>query len=493
MESPAERDLCYLSATEQLGLFRSGDLSPVEVLRAQLDRRSAVEPTLNAFTATFEEEAMVAARAAEKVYATRPDDARPLEGLTIAIKDEMDVEGQPNTEGSLIYQDRIATEDHPVAARLREAGGIFHARTTTPEFCTAWITTSRLHGTTRNPWNPELTPSGSSGGSGAALAAGMTTLATGSDIGGSIRGPAAACGVVGYKPPYGRNPDMSPFNLDPYCHVGPLARTTADTALMQNVMSGVHPRDITTLREEMTIPSSFGDLRGQRIAWSLDVGNGVVADEVAAQTAKVMDALAAAGAVVEEVDLGWGEEVGEACRDYLDHLMGASVVRYADEYPDQICAYNAFYAERAKTVTADRFFSSFEMAGRIYEQFGPLMEQYYAFVCPTLSTLNMKAEQMPWERTTIQGRDFDSDYDACMMPVFNMLSRLPVLAVPAGLAESGVPAGVQIVARAYDDPRVFHVGAVLEATMPWLDCAERRPRLPEGNGESPGRGAFGLQ
>ena len=88
---------------------------------------------------------------------------------------------------------------------------------------------------------------------------------------------------------------------------------------------------------------------------------------------------------------------------------------------------------------------------------------------------------------------FDSDYDACMMPVFNMLSRLPVLAVPAGLAESGVPAGVQIVARTYDDPRVFHVGAVLEATMPWLDCAERRPRLPEGNGESPGRGAFGLQ
>ena len=449
----------------------------MEVLQAQLDRARSVEPVINAFTATFEDEAMQAARAAEHIYANRPEDARLLEGLTVAIKDEMDVVGHPNTEGSLIYKDRIALSDHPVAERLRNAGGIFHARTATPEFCSAWITTSRLHGTTRNPWNPQLTPSGSSGGSGAALAAGTTTLATGSDIGGSIRGPAAACGVVGYKPPHGRNPDVPPFNLDSYCHVGPLARTTADAALTQNVMSGIHPRDIATLRDEMIIPSEFGDLNGKRIAWSLDVGNGVVSDEVATQTSKVMEALAEAGAIVEEIHLGWGAEIVEACRDYLDHLMGASLVRYADEYPDLICEYNVYYAERARTISADRFFSAYEMAGSIYEEFGPLMEQYYAFVCPTLPTLGMKAEQMPWERMTVQGRDIDSDYDAGLMPVFNMLSRLPVLAVPAGLTESGIPSGVQIVARAYDDPRVFHVASALERAMPWLDCEPRRPVL----------------
>lgn len=477
MDASANIELCYLSATDQLRLFRSGELSPVEVLQAQLDRMTAVEPVLNAFTDTFEDEALAAARAAEAIYLTRPKDARPLEGLTVAIKDEMDVRGQRNTEGSLIYENRIATQDHPVAQRLRDAGTIFHARSATPEFCSAWVTTSRLHGTTRNPWNPELTPSGSSGGSACALAAGMTTLATGSDIGGSIRGPAAACGVVGFKPPYGRNPDVPPFNLDPYCHVGPLARTTADTALMQNVMSGIHPRDIATLREEMIIPPSFGDLAGIRIAWTLDVGNVVVTDEVAAQTAKVIEALTDAGALVEEVELGWGPEVGAACRDYLDHLMGASLIRYAEQYPDLVCDYNAYYAERAKTVSADRFFSAYEMAAQVYEQFGPLMETYDAFVCPTLATLEMKADQMPWERMTVKGRDVDSDYDLCLMPVFNMLSRLPVLAVPAGLTPTGVPAGVQIVARAYDDPRVFHVASALESAMPLLDCEQRRPNL----------------
>ncbi|NNC81716.1 MAG: amidase [Acidimicrobiales bacterium] len=480
MDSPVDIDLCYLSATEQLRLFRAGELSPVEVLEAQFDRMAAVEPVINAFTDTYKDEAMQAARSAEAVYTNRPEDARPLEGLTVTIKDEMDVKGQRNTEGSLIYKDRIATADHPVAERLREAGAIFHARSATPEFCSAWVTTSRLHGTTRNPWNTALTPSGSSGGSGAALAAGMTTLATGSDIGGSIRGPAAACGVVGFKPPYGRNPDVSPFNLDPYCHVGPLTRTTSDTALMQNVMSGIHPLDIATLRDEMVIPTSFEGLEGKRIAWSLDVGNAVVSDEVAAQTEKVIDALAASGAIVEQVDLGWGPEVGEACRDYLDHLMGASLIRYVEQYPDLVCDYNIFYAERAKASTADQFFSTFEMAGRVYEQFGPMMEQYYAFVCPTLATLEMKAEQKPWDRMMVQSRDIDSDYDACMMPVFNMLSRLPVLAVPAGLTESRVPAGVQIVARAYDDPRVFHVASALEEAMPWLDCTQRRPKLALG-------------
>lgn len=474
----SNEELCYLSATEQLRLFAAGELSPVEVLQAQLDRMDRVEPTLNAFTETFPEEALVAARLAEHQYQHSPDEARPLEGLTTAIKDEMDVAGQRNTEGSLIYKDRIADSDHPIAARLRSAGAIFHARSATPEFCSAWITSSRLHGVTRNPWNPELTPSGSSGGSAAALASGTTTLATGSDIGGSIRGPAAACGVVGYKPPYGRNPDVSPFNLDAYCHVGPLARTTADAALMQNVMSGIHPHDIATVRDEMVVPSTFGDLQGKRIAWSLDVGNGVVSNEVASQTAEVMDALADAGADVEEIDLGWGSEVGEACRDYLDHLMGASLVRYVEEFPDLVCDYNTFYAERAKTISADRFFSAHEMAGKIYQQFGPLMDSYYAFVCPTLATLDMRADQKPWERMTIGGRDVDSDYDACMMPVFNMLSRLPVLAVPAGITPSGVPAGVQIAARTYDDPRVFHVANALEKAQPWLDCKERRPALP---------------
>ncbi|QBR35309.1 hypothetical protein ETW23_03200 [Leisingera sp. NJS201] len=154
----SDLDLCYLPATEQIALFKSGELSPVDVLKAQFARAEAVEPVINAFTDIYCEAAMDAARAAEEVYMNRPGDARPLEGVTVAIKDEMDVKGQRNTQGSLIYKDHIADETHPVAQRLRDAGAIFHARSATPEFCSAWTTETRLHGVTRNPWNPEYTP-----------------------------------------------------------------------------------------------------------------------------------------------------------------------------------------------------------------------------------------------------------------------------------------------------------------------------------------------
>ncbi|NKB64342.1 MAG: hypothetical protein GKR95_20240 [Gammaproteobacteria bacterium] len=314
VSNPYDLDLCYMSARQQLSLFQKGDLSPVEVLKAQLARAEEVEPRINAFTDTYPEQAMAAAKAAEAVYTNRPDEARPLEGLTFAIKDEMSVRGQRNTEGSLIQKDYIADETHPVAERLQGAGAIFHARSATPEFCCAWTTESRIHGVTRNPWGLEYTPSGSSGGAAAALSAGTTTLATGSDIGGSIRGPAAACGLVGFKPPYGRVPDVSPFNLDSYCHVGAMARTTADCALIQNVISGFHPQDIATIRDQLVLPLDYGSLKGKRIAYSFDVSNEVVTDEVAEQTMNVLNALSDVGAIIEEVDLGWGKMFVEVAR-----------------------------------------------------------------------------------------------------------------------------------------------------------------------------------
>lgn len=474
----ADLDLCYMSATQQLALFKTGKLSPVDVLKAQFARADEVEPKINAFTEMFREEAMKAAIAAEETYAKRPDKARALEGITVAIKDEMAVLGQRNTQGSLIYKDYIADETHPVAERLRNAGAIFHARSATPEFCCAWTTESRLHGVTRNPWALDYTPSGSSGGAAAALAAGTTTLATGSDIGGSIRGPAGACGIVGFKPPYGRVPDAAPFNLDPYCHVGAMARTTADCALMQNVISGFHPQDIATVREKMVLPLTFGDLKGKRIAYSFDVSNEVVTPEVEAQMTKALSALVDAGASIEEVQLGWGKEVRDGCRNYLSHLMGAALRREVEAHPDLVCDYTAFCAESAGMTTADDFLTALDVAADIYSRFGPMMENdYYAFICPTFASQEMLAEQKPWDRITVQGRDFDSDYDLNTQAVFNMLSRLPTLAVPAGLATNGRPVGIQIVARAFDDPRVFHVASALERAMPWLDCKARRPDL----------------
>ena len=475
-EKPAAGlDLCYMPASEQLRLFRARKLSPVEVLQAQIARAEAVEPVVNALSHRFFDQAMAEARHSEAIWMQRPDKARALEGITCAVKDEVAVKGQPNTNGSLIWKDVVADHDEVIITRLREAGALFHARTTTPEFSCAWTTESRLHGVTRNPWNPDYTPSGSSGGSAAALASGSTTLATGSDIGGSIRGPAGLCGVVGFKPPYGRVPVTPPFNLDWYCHNGPMAQTVTDAALMQNVLSGIHPQDIASLREKVTIPTEFGDLKGKRIAWSLDLGNGMVSNEVAAQMALVVEALRDAGAVVEEVALGWDDRVRDACRYYLDHLFGSALKREVEAHPDLVCDYTAWYAARSGTTTAEQFLWSYEVAGDIYRSFGPMLEDYYAFLCPPYVTHEIRADQKPWERISVKGRDFDSDYDSNLLAPFNMLSRLPVLSVPAGIARNGLPGGVQVVARAYDDMRVFHVGRAIERAIPWLDCSARRP------------------
>ncbi len=190
-----EQDLCYLPATEALALFRSKQLSPVELLSALIRRADEVEPHINAFTECYFEEALDTAAAAEKRY--QRAEARPLEGLPIAIKDESEIQGKRTTQGSLLYKDNISKQSAYVVERLEKAGAIFHARTATPEFCLLFQTFSRLWGITRNPWNLDLTPGGSSGGSAASLAAGTSTLASGSDIGGSIRQPASMCGLVG--------------------------------------------------------------------------------------------------------------------------------------------------------------------------------------------------------------------------------------------------------------------------------------------------------
>ncbi|MGB7244653.1 MAG: amidase [Sulfitobacter sp.] len=473
----SDPELCYLPATRQLEMFRACEISPVDVLDAQIARAQDIEPVVNAFTDTFFDHARDQALKAEEIYVNRPDEARPLEGITVGIKDEMDVTGQRNTNGSLIYKDNIATEDHPVAARLRDAGAIFHARTTTPEFCCAWVTSSRLHGTTTNPWNRKFTCSSSSGGSAASLAAGTSSLATGSDIAGSIRGPAAACGVVGYKPPYGRVPDQSPFNLDPYNTVGPLARHAADCALMQNVISGHHPADIASLREKVDIPLRQDGLKDLKIAFTLDVGNEVLADDVRDNMMRVLDLLADLGAIIDPVDLGWTRETTYAARDYLDFGLGTYLRHEVEAHPDLVCDYTKFLAERSKTATAEKVYRAQELAGEMYAGLAPVLEEAFALICPAFITHEVRADQALWDTMIVGGREIDTDCEFHLLSQFNMLNRLPVLAVPTGIAKSGLPMGVQIIARSYDDPRVFRVAAALEQVAPLFDTVARRPNL----------------
>jgi len=470
-------DLCYLGAAEALAAFKARKLSPVELMRAVIARAEVVEPRINAFTASFFEQALEQARKAEARYMKTDGRTRPLEGLPTAIKDESYIKGQVTTKGSLVLRDAVAPYTSLVAERLLRAGAIVHARTATPEFSCIGVTHSRLHGITRNPWNTHFTPGGSSGGAAAALAAGSTTLANGSDIGGSIRIPASACGLAGFKPPYGRNPDEPPFSLDFYCHTGPLARSVRDCAVMQNVMAGPHPRDIVSLRPKLRIPDRLGDIKGWRIAYSLDLGYAEIDSEVAANTLAAVETLRSAGATVEAVDLGWSWSTLTAAMNYLGHLFGASIVRYFTRHRHELTDYAIAFAEAGQRVSTDDFFASLEVAGEMYGTLGPILEKYRILLCPTLAVPAVPADHNPArDRVEINGVEVAPELGWCLTYPFNMMSRCPVLSVPSGQAANGVPTGVQIVGRTYDDVSVFRAAAALEAADPWYTAA-RRPKL----------------
>lgn len=472
-----DTELCYIGATEALAAFKARRLSPVELVQAVIARAEAVEPRINAFTATFFEQALERARRAEARYAKTDGRTRPLEGLPVAIKDESYIKGQVTTNGSLALRNDVATFTSPGVERLLRAGAIVHARTATPEFSCAAITHSRLHGVTRNPWNTDFTPGGSSGGSAAALAAGATTLANGSDIGGSIRIPASACGLVGFKPPYGRNPDDPPFNLDFYCHTGPLARSVRDCAVMQNVMAGPHPGDIASLRPKLRIPEKLGGIEGWRVAYSIDLGYAEVDSEVTANTLAAVEALRAAGATVEAVELGWTWSALTAAMNYLGLLFGASIARFLRRHRHELTDYALAFGEESQRISAEDYLSSLEVAGEMYNTLGPILEKYRVLVCPTLALPAVPADHNPVrDRVRINGIEVDPELGWCLTYPFNTLSRCPVMSMPSGQAVNGVPTGVQIVGRTYDDVSVFRAAAALEAADPWYTPA-RRPRL----------------
>jgi amidase len=473
-------DLHYISATEALARFRDRSLSPVELLDAVIARAEAVEPTVNALVHHRHEAARAEARAAEARYGGRGEAPRALEGIPLAIKEEEAVAGQPWTQGSLLYKDLIADHTSAFAQRILDSGAIVHARSTAPEFSCAGFTQSRIHGVTRNPWNPDYGVGGSSGGAGASLAAGTTTLASGSDIGGSIRIPASFNGVVGFKPPYGRVPVEAPFNLDTYCHCGPLARTVADTALFENVVAGPDPSDHTSLRPKLVLPDRFEGVEGLRIALSVDLGGWPVDPEVRANTLAVGAALREAGAIVDEVDLAISrEQVMRATAIHFDLAFGAWIGAETAAHPLQATAYAKAFADRmARQAAGGTFLEELTLEAAINEPVGALLERYDALICPTVGTRGLLADDDYVDHgLTVGGTEVPYYFEAFFTPVFNILSRCPVLNVPSGFGDNGVPTGVQIAARTYDDVTAFRIGAALEAVRPWFDVPDRRPQL----------------
>jgi aspartyl-tRNA(Asn)/glutamyl-tRNA(Gln) amidotransferase subunit A len=460
-------DLPYLSATEARRLFEARELSPVELMRAVIEQAERTEPVVNAFTERIFEEALQQAQQAQERYANGTQ--RPLEGIPVATKEKHAIAGRSLTEGSLINAGKVATENAPVIDRIEQAGGIIHARTTTPEFSLTLFTHSRMWGVTRNPWNPELTPGGSSGGAAASLAAGSTTLATGSDIAGSIRVPAAFTGTVGFKAPYGRIPGVAPLSLDRFRGDGPLARTVDDCALFTNVLAGQDPRDHTSLPALSKLPQQYQPVVGARIALSVTLGDYEVHPELAANTRAVASTLADAGAEVTEIELPWTQsDIRTAIGGHLPALLGEIVLELARDHRDDLSTYTVAFAERMAVFREQfSYLDAARAEARMQRQLAEAMDGFDALIAPTTVTPGLPADA---------GLDADI-YGAAMTSPFNICNRCPVLNVPSGRSSWGIPTGVQIVGHPFDDEASFRVGKALEELRPWAFTDAHRPEL----------------
>ena len=467
-------ELCYMSATEALANFQSKALSPVEVIKAIIHRAEVIQEKINPFADQYFDEAIDAAKVAETKYYNSSEFLGCLEGLPLAIKDSTPVKGRRSTNGSLINAMQIDHSSNPSIERLLINGANLFARTTCPEFCWLFTCHSRMWGVTRNPWRLDITPGGSSGGSAAALAAGATTIATGSDSAGSIRQPASQCGVVGYKPPYGRMP-LSPSNsFDPYVQIGPMARTVSDTALMSNVMSGPHALDHTSLPETLIIPGSLQSINGMNIAFSSDLGHYQLANDVEREFLASIQSLSSAGAKIEEVPLDGLSEIirlSHGAQEFLAHSFLKDAV---ESHSDVISDYVPELLETALKYDVEDYQRSKLLAGEIWQDhLGPIFQKYDAFICPTVASPMVPAENWQTHKISLEDRQL-TDTEMTMTALFNLYSRCPVLAVPSGMTNDGLPCGLQIVGRPYDDITVFRIGAAFEIVRPWMQLDKIR-------------------
>ncbi len=459
--------LCYLSVEEATRRFRERTLSPVELMRAVIDRCEQANPKLNAITNRFYERAMAQAAEAEQRYAK--GNAKPLDGVSLAVKELHPIEGMRTSWGSKIFENTPADYTLPAIQRLLDAGAIVHIRTTTPEFAHAGHCHSPLYGVTRNPWNPEYSSCGSSGGSAVAVATGMATIATGDDGGGSIRMPASANGLVGYKPPYGRNPScLLETHFEQILHVGTITRTVRDSAIALNLTNGQHPMDIMSLPGKIEIPEKIADPKGMRVAYSPNLGYFEIDPEVAENTAAAVKRLESIGCKVDRVDLDWDDEAYDAWVTHWEGLFATVAEQHMTRWQYKMDPFVRGLIQRGQGHSAVRVKKTEMVRTRMWKALSAVLSQYDVLVCPTLAVPAIAAEHANDDPSfTIDGKPVDAYLQWALTYPFNILSQCPVMSVPSGVASSGVPTGLQIVGRPYDDLSVFRIASGFEAAAPW--------------------------
>ncbi len=456
-------ELTRLSATELIGAYRRRDISPVEVTRAILDRIEALDPHVNAFCLVDDAAAMRTAREAEARW--RQGTPRGLvDGVPVTVKDIVLAAGWPTLRGSrAVAPDQAWRDDAPATARLRAHGAVLLGKTTTPEFGWKGVTDSPLTGITRNPWNTDLTPGGSSGGAAAACALGLGALHVGTDGGGSIRIPAGFTGIFGIKATFGRVPawPTSPFGT--VAHVGPLTRTVADAALMLNVLAEPDARDwhaLPACSRDYRIGLDDG-VRGLRVAFSPDLGYAEVDSEVAESVARAAQVFAALGAHVETIP-GPFESPAECFRIHW-HAGAARLLEGFDEAQRAMMdpGLQEIAAEGGRISTADYMRA---MADRtaLGERMGRFHDQWDLLLIPTLPIPAFAAgAEFPETGAYARWRDWTP-----FTYPFN-LTQQPAASVPCGFTASGLPIGLQIVAAKFADALVLRAARAFESSNPF--------------------------
>jgi len=476
--SYGDEELCYLPASVQLQLFKRGLLSPSEVLEAQIARIEKYNPKVNAITYKHFDDARESAKESERRW--RNGTARPLEGITCGVKDEHGMAGWTMTQGSLLFRDSKLAETDPMAEFLTAAGAILHIQTTVPEFYLHFCTWSRLWGVTRNPWNLKYSVGASSGGSGAALAAGFCTLATGSDMGGSIRLPCAWNGLYGYKPPYGRVPTELP--LAPFSGSGPMARTLEDMVRMQNVIAHPHRTSTTTLPHE-PLPLRYPAVKGMKIAYVPDQGWAEVDKEARASADAGVAVLKDLGAEVDMVEAKLdltGKKISELFSNMaLSGSMGGGIAARIDDV-DQMTPYGQYFTKKAasgKYGPAEA--AAFEVELRnLHAAFDRHLwsKGYDVVINPTIAMPHTPADyDYTTAKPTINGKTVHPLAGVVLTPLYNFLNWYPVVNVPTGRTSEGLPMGMQIVANSYQDQAAMRAASAYAAAAPPMFSGEQMP------------------
>ncbi|MFJ8957399.1 amidase [Streptomyces sp. NPDC102381] len=450
--------LIGLTAQDLIEGYRKGEFSPVDATRAVLARIEETDPALNAFVRVDAEGALARAEAS----ARRWREGEPmglLDGVPVSAKDILLQRGAPTLRGSkTVSEQGNWGEDSPSVARLREQGAVLVGKTTTPEFGWKGVTDSPLSGATRNPYDSSRTAGGSSGGSAAAVAVGAGPLSLGTDGGGSVRIPASFCGIFGLKPTYGRVPLYPSSAFGTLAHVGPLARTAADAALMMDVISGPDPRDWSAsgppsggFRDALN-----GGVRGLRVAYSPTLGGQVaVRPDVAAAVRAAVTRLAELGAYVEEVDPDFTDPVEafhtlwfSGAARVVQHLP-ASKRQLLDPGLREICTRGARYS-------ALDYLAAVDARMALGRRMGAFHSTYDLLVTPTVPITAFEAGV---EVPRGSGLRRWTGWTPFTYP-FN-LTQQPAASVPVGLDKGGLPVGLQIVAARHRDDLVLRASHTL--------------------------------